>query len=376
MKEKTAVLQAALVLAVNLLLAFVFITALPAYFNKKLFIGKNPPLREAGFYEKTGHGVKCNLCPRKCFLPEGMRGKCRVRASRAGKLYTMVYGRPAAIHVDPVEKKPVYHLKPGSYAFSIATKGCNLRCKCCQNWQLSQSGPEQGSDVFFSPQSLVEMAEKNGCESIAYTYSEPIIFYEYMLETAKLAKEKGIYNIMVSAGYIEKEPLEALIPYLDVIKIDLKGFNDKFYRDVVGCGLEDILETLRVIKKYGKLVELVNLVIPGMNDGADEIKEMCAWVRENMGKETPVFFSRFHPAYRMTNLPPTPVSALMRAYKTAKEQGLEYVYIGNVPGTEYENTYCPKCGRVLVERRGYTIGETAIENGVCKYCGHKIPGIW
>ncbi len=363
-------------LVLNILLAIIFITTLPAYFNEKIFISKNPAIKEALFYEKKDHGVKCNLCPRNCFLPEGFRGKCRVRINTGGKLYTMVYGRAEAVHVDPVEKKPVYHLKPGTEAFSIATKGCNLRCNFCQNWQLSQSNPENKNTVFLSPKEIIQLVKQTGSESIAYTYSEPIVFYEYVYETAKLAKESGIYNILVSAGYINEKPLEKILPYLDVIKIDLKGFNKEFYKKFVGCELEDILKTLKILKKHDKLTEIVNLIIPGLNDDMEEIKQMCKWIYENLGPDTPLFFSRFFPNYLLTNLPATDFETLKRAYDIARKQGLDYVYIGNVPGTQYEHTYCPKCGKLLVERYGYTVLQNNIVNGNCKFCGNKIPGIW
>lgn len=375
MKKKDFLISVS-ILSLNILLSIIFIATLPAYFNEKIFISRNPAIKEAFFYSKKDHGVKCYLCPRECFLPEGFRGKCRVRINTGGKLYTMVYGVASAVHIDPIEKKPVYHLKPGTDAFSIATKGCNLRCNFCQNWQLSQNNPEDRNATFLSPQKIIELVKEYKSSSIAYTYSEPIIFYEYVFETAKLAKENGIYNILVSAGYINEKPLEKLLPYLDVIKIDLKGFNEEFYKKFVGCELGDILHTLKILKKYNKLTEIVNLVIPGLNDNEEEIKNMCKWIYENLGADTPLFFSRFFPNYLLTNLPATDFETLKKAYNIAKEQGLHYVYIGNVPGTQYENTYCPKCGKILVRRYGYTVGEINIINGKCKFCGNYIPGIW
>ncbi len=365
-----------IILILNILLSITLITGLPAYFNEKVFIEKNPSIKEAFFYAKKDHGVKCYLCPKNCFLPEGFRGKCRVRINTGGKLWTMVYGMASAVNIDPIEKKPVYHLKPGTDAFSIATKGCNLRCNFCQNWQLSQSNPEDKNTVFLSPEKIVQLAKQYNSTSIAYTYSEPIVFYEYVYETAKLAKENGIYNVFVSAGYINEKPLEKLLPYLDIVKIDLKGFNNDFYKKFVGCELKDILNTLKVLKKHNKLIEVVNLVIPGLNDDMDEIKKMCKWIYENLGDDTPLFFSRFFPHYLLTNLPATDIETLKKAYNIAKVEGLKFVYIGNVPGTQYENTYCPKCGKLLVGRYGYTVTEINIIDGKCKFCGEKITGIW
>jgi len=364
------------ILLINIFISISLLTTLPAYFNEKVFLKNNPSIKEAMFYKVIDNGVQCELCPQHCFLPEGFRGKCRVRINSGGKLYTMVYGMASAINVDPIEKKPVYHLKPGSTAFSIATKGCNLRCMFCQNWQLSQSNPEDRDWQFFSPEKIVQLAKQYNSQSIAYTYSEPIVFYEYVYETAQLAKENGLYNVLVSAGYINKEPLEKLLPYLDVVKIDLKGFNNNFYKKFVGCDLNDILKTLKILKEHNKLVEIVNLIVPGLNDNFDEIKNMCIWIKENLGEKTPVFFTRFFPNYLLLNLPATDFETLKNAYNIAKEQGLQYVYIGNVPGTQYENTFCPKCGNILVKRYGYTVEQVNIVNGRCKFCGEEIPGIW
>lgn len=376
MSEKTSVIKAVLLLALNAALAIIFITGAAGYFNVKFFMENNSGIKEAMFYHRVDNGVKCDLCPLRCFLPEGFRGKCRVRINRRDTLYSMVYGLPASMNIDPIEKKPVFHFKPGSSAFSIATHGCNLRCAFCQNWQLSQSGPETGDPVFVPPGQVVEQALYYKCASIAYTYSEPTVFYEYVYDTARLAKEKGLYNVYISGGYIEKEPLEALLPYLDVVKIDLKGFDDAFYRRIVGCRLSDILNTLKILKKHDKLVEIVNLVVPGLNDDMGEIRRMCRWIKNEMGADTPLFFTRFMPQYLLTNLPATPVETLERARDIAKAEGLNYVYVGNVPGNKYENTYCPRCGRVLVGRYGYTVTEDNIVDGKCRFCGQKIPGIW
>jgi len=282
------------------------------------------------------------------------------------------------VHIDPIEKKPVYHMLPGSRIFSIATVGCNLRCSFCQNWEISQCYPEQAKTFgqILTPEQVVDAAIKNGCNSIAYTYSEPAVFYEYMIDTAKLAKEKGLRNVMVSAGYINPEPLKELAPYFDVIKIDLKGFNEGFYRKTVGGDLRYVLDTLRELKKLGVMTEVVNLVVPGLNDDMAQIKRMCGWIYENMGPDTPVFFSRFTPQYRLSNLPATPIETLEKAREIALGSGLRYVYIGNVPGHPGENTYCPDCGRILIHRYGYAILENNIRAGKCVFCAKIIPGIW
>jgi len=369
-------IKASIILVLNMFIAVALITAMPAYFNNRVFLDKSQTIKEAMFYHTVCNGVQCDLCPKECFLPEGYRGKCRVRINTGDKLFTMVYGLPKSVAIDPIEKKPVYHLKPGSTAFSIATNGCNLRCDFCQNWQLSQCNPEDSGYETMLPEKVVEQARLNNCQSIAYTYSEPVIFYEYVYDTARLAKEKGIYNVFISGGYINREPLEKLLPYLDVVKIDLKGFDDGFYRRTVGCKLSDVLSTLRTLKANNKLTEVVNLVVPGLNDNMGEIRQMSRWIKENMGADTPLFFTRFYPQYLLSNLPATDESTLVKAHDIAKEEGLQYVYVGNLPGNVYESTYCPHCGRIVIKRYGYTILENHIKDGKCGYCGYAIRGIW
>lgn len=356
-----------------------------------LLISLNPPpdtidnlipinkerIKQAMWQNPNCLGIRCELCPFYCFLPEGSRGLCRVRMNVGGNLKTLVYNQPVSVHVDPIEKKPVYHMFPGSRIFSIATVGCNLRCAFCQNWEISQEYPERAKGEILTPEQAVDLTIKSGCNSIAYTYSEPIVFYEYVLDTAKLAKEKGLKNVLVSAGYINPEPLRKLAPYFDVIKIDLKGFNEKFYRNIVGGELKFVLETLKELKKLGVFTEIVNLVVPTLNDNTDEIKKMCEWIYVNLGADTPLFFSRFTPQYRLTNLPPTPIETLEKARGIALKTGLKYVYIGNVVGHPAESTYCPACGKTLIRRYGYAILENNIaSDGKCPSCGEKIPGIW
>lgn len=335
-------------------------------------------VRQADWETQDCQGVQCQLCPFRCFLPEGARGICRVRMNVGGKLKTLVYAQPVSVHIDPIEKKPVYHMLPGTGIFSIATVGCNLRCSFCQNWEISQCYPEEarGTGQILTPEQVVDAAIKNRCRSIAYTYSEPIVFYEYVLDTARLAKQKGLRNVLVSAGYINPEPLEKLAPYFDVIKIDLKGFNKEFYRKVVGGNLDYVLRTLKELKRLGVLTEVVNLVVPTLNDDMDEITEMSKWIYDNLGPDTPLFFSRFTPQYQLGNLPPTPIETLEEARSIALKTGLRYVYIGNVAGHPAENTYCPNCKNVLVQRYGYEILKNNIRSGQCIFCKEKIPGVW
>ena len=340
---------------------------------RKPLPGKHEALYFTKIDEQT---VQCELCPRRCLLMDGMRGFCRVRQAEGGKLYSLVYGNPCTYHIDPIEKKPLYHMLPASSIFSIATAGCNLRCKFCQNWTISQRPPEETDNIQMSPQEVVEQALKNKCTSIAYTYSEPIIFYEYMLDTAKLAKERGLKNVMVTAGYINEEPLRQLCKYIDAANVDLKGFNPKYLRQVCAQELGPLLEALKIFKEEGVWLEITNLIIPTLNDDMETIKEMCIWIRDNLGAETPLHFSRFTPMYKLKNLYLTPISTLEQAKEVAEKVGLKYVYIGNVPGHPAENTYCPDCGNLLIERIGYTIKQNNIVAGICKFCGRSIPGRW
>ncbi len=347
-----------------------------------------PSLIEAAIRERKGikvarywikideETVQCLLCPRKCILMNGVRSFCRVREPYKGTLYTLVYQTPCAVHVDPIEKKPIFHMLPGSKAFSIATAGCNLRCKFCQNWQISQSPPEKTENYYLPCEEVVNLALKYKCASIAYTYSEPTVFYEYMLDTQKIARSKGLKGIYVTAGYINPEPARELSHYIDAANVDLKGFNEKYLREVCAQELEPLLETLKLLKREGVWVEVTNLIVPTLNDDMDMIRKMCAWIKENMGDETPLHFSRFWPMYKLKNLPPTPVSTLEKARAIAMEVGLKFVYIGNVPGHKGNNTYCPRCHRILIQRIGYQILQNNLKEGKCKYCGYPIPGVW
>ncbi len=338
---------------------------------------KEQGLKEALFYQKLENkAVQCRLCPRNCFIPDGGRGFCGVRENRDGTLYTLSYAKSVAMHIDPIEKKPLFHFLPSSTAFSIATAGCNLRCKFCQNWEISQKRPEEVDYAYLKPQDLVRRAKESGSPVIAYTYTEPTIFYEYMLETAKLARAQGIKNIMHSAGYINEEPLRQLAKYIDAANIDLKGFSNDYYSKMSEATLEPVLKALKILKEEGVHLEITNLVLPGYNDGPEAIREMCLWIKENLGSDVPVHFSRFFPMYKLISLNPTPVETLGNARKIALDCGLKYVYIGNVAGHAGENTYCPKCKNTLIERRGYFVLQNNIKDGKCKFCQEKIAGVW
>lgn len=324
----------------------------------------------------SGRYVKCQLCPKGCIISEGHRGDCRVRENRDGRLHTVVFGNPCAVNNDPIEKKPFYHFLPGTLAFSIATAGCNLHCLYCQNWEISQFPPEETDNVAMMPQDVVSLAKRYGSRSIAYTYSEPVVFYEYMLETARLGREAGLKSIVISAGYINPGPLRELCRAVDAIKIDLKGFNEDFYRRVCDASLKPVLEALRVIAEEGVHLEIVNLVVPTFNDDEGELKELCRWIVANLGPDVPTHFSRFYPQYKLTNLPPTPVEKLERAWEIARDVGIHYAYIGNVPGHPADNTYCHSCGKLLIRRLGFRVMENHLVNGTCGYCHTPIPGVW
>jgi pyruvate formate lyase activating enzyme len=323
-----------------------------------------------------GRYVRCSLCPHRCVLAEGERGICRVRENRGGKLYTLVYGNPCSVNVDPIEKKPFYHFLPGTLAFSMATAGCNMRCKYCQNYTISQYPPEEVRSQDAPPEVVVSATAQNGAPTIAYTYSEPIVFYDYMLDTARLARRAGLRNVVVSAGYINPQPLRELCRAVDAIKIDLKGYNPDFYREVCAATLEPVLETIRVIHEMGTWLEIVNLVVPSLNDDLDELRALAGWVLTALGPDVPLHFTRFHPDYQLTNLPPTPVETLESAWQAARDAGLHYVYVGNVPGHEGNHTYCPQCGQMIVQRLGMATAAIHISDGCCDYCQAPIAGVW
>jgi pyruvate formate lyase activating enzyme len=328
------------------------------------------------FTSLDGGEIQCELCPHRCRVPRGKRGFCRVRENRDGKYYSLVYGNPCAIHLDPIEKKPFFHVLPGTDSFSLATAGCNFQCKFCQNWEISQAFPEDVYSYDVPPEIVVKKAKEMGANSVAYTYVEPTIFTEYMLDTGQLVKKAGLLNVTHSNGFINPAPLRNLCKVLDAANIDLKGFTETFYHELCSGELTPVLETLKTLKQEKVHVEITNLMIPTQNDEMSVVRDMCLWVKKELGADTPIHFSRFYPLYKLKNLPPTPVSTLEKARAVALSTGLEYVYIGNIPGHEGENTFCPKCKKMIIQRTGYMVGEVHLKGGKCGYCGKPIPGIW
>lgn len=324
----------------------------------------------------TGNYVRCNLCPHHCIIAEGERGTCRVRENRGGRLYSVVYGNPCAVHVDPIEKKPFYHFLPTVAAFSLATAGCNLRCLYCQNWTISQATPEETENYDMPPEMVVRLAIDNKAPVVAYTYSEPTAFYEYVMGTAQLGRQIGLRNVFISAGFINPEPLRDLCQVMDAIKIDLKGYDEAFYREVCGAELGPVLEAIETIFESGVHLEIVNLVVPTLNDDLEQLKALSRWVAKDLSPDVPLHFSRFHPLYKLANLPPTSVESLERARDIALEQGVRYAYIGNVPGHPGNNTYCPSCGERVIVRKGFTVVAYHLKGGLCAHCNEPIAGVW
>ncbi|MDY6933265.1 MAG: AmmeMemoRadiSam system radical SAM enzyme [Spirochaetota bacterium] len=338
---------------------------------------------EGGFKRIASHWkainkdrVLCQLCPNECLLDVGERGVCRVRENINGKLYSLVYSRIAAIHMDPIEKKPLNHFLPGSMALSLATAGCNLSCKFCQNWQLSQSKPEDLDAIRIIPKDIVKRAKSLKSNVIAFTYNEPTVQFEYITETSNITKGMGIKSVIISNGYIKPKASRELLKNLDGVKIDLKAFNSKFYRDICGGHLTDVLKNLETVRSSGKWLETVTLVIPNQNDSPKDIRNMARWVKSNISQDVPMHFTRFHSMYLLKNLPPTPVKTLERCRGIAKSEGIRYAYIGNVPGHKWENTYCHNCDKMIIKRSGFFSITNNIKNGRCPYCKTIIPGVW
>ncbi|UCF95789.1 MAG: AmmeMemoRadiSam system radical SAM enzyme [Spirochaetaceae bacterium] len=320
--------------------------------------------------------VQCGLCPRRCRVSNGKRGYCEVRENREGEYLSLVYGNPAAIHLDPIEKKPFFHVLPASGSFSLATAGCNLHCKFCQNWEISQARPEEIYSYEVPPDMVVRQARAMGARSVAYTYTEPTVFYEFMVDTARLVAEAGLLNVMHSNGFINPAPLEELCPLLDAANIDLKGFSESFYRELCEGEQAPVLESLKILKRKRVHLEITNLLIPTRNDDMAMIRGMSRWIRVELGADTPLHLTRFYPLYKLKSLPPTPVYTLVQARAAALAEGLQYVYIGNVPGHEGANTFCPHCGRMIIQRAGFMVVENKVQRGTCAYCGAPIAGIW
>ena len=322
--------------------------------------------------------VQCELCPKLCLIQPGQSGECRVRINIDGVLRTVVYGYPCSIHIDPVEKKPLFHFLPGSSILSIATVGCNLHCKNCQNWEISQANPEDGNVPAYNcpPERLVAEANKYKCLSIAYTYTDPIVYYEYTYDSAKLAHEAGIRNVLVTAGYVNEEPWKKLLQHVDAANIDLKAITEDFYREVCSATLKPVQNALILARASEAMVEVTNLVIPTLNDEPEQLRELSRWIKMNLGADTPLHFSGFYPRYQMKNLPATSLRTLETARKIAMSEGLNYVYIGNVASKEGQNTYCPGCKKLLIERSGYTILQNRLRQGRCPDCSKEIYGVW
>jgi pyruvate formate lyase activating enzyme len=335
----------------------------------------------AMFWEKQpDNKVLCKLCPRECRVADVERGYCGVRENRGGSYQTLVYGTLCSMNVDPIEKKPLFHYLPGTTAASIATPGCNMECKFCQNWEISQFRPEQVPSRAVAPQEMVDVCKRlpveHQCHTIAYTYSEPTIFYEYMHDVSALARQQGIGSVAISNGYMLEEPLRKLCQQLTGIKIDLKAFSEDFYKKMCAAKLKPVLDGLQVLASTGIWMELVILIVPTLNDSADEMQQMSKWVVKNLGPDVPMHFTRFHPTYRVNNLPPTPVATVERARQTALDAGVRYAYVGNVPWNEGENTFCPSCHKRVIHRRGFRIIENLVGSGQCPGCKTRIAGVW
>jgi len=334
--------------------------------------------KEAMLYRPLEGGkVECFLCGHRCLIHHSRTGVCRVRRNEGGRLYSELYGEIIAAHVDPIEKKPLYHFLPGSRSFSIATAGCNFRCPFCQNWQISQVEQAQGLHMESrteSPQNIVRAAKMYGCQSISYTYTEPTVFFEFAYDTALLAAKEGLGNVFVTNGYMSREALETIRPYLDACNVDLKAFSETFYKEMCGARLEPVLDSIRLMKELGIWVEITTLIIPGQNDGDEELGRLAGFIA-GIDPAIPWHVSRFHPDYKYTRSGATPVQALRRAYRIGKEKGLHHIYIGNVLG-ESEDTVCSRCGKVLIRRHGFGLGDISLEGSHCPACGHDVAGVF
>ena len=330
--------------------------------------------KEALFYVKLKNNiVQCKLCPHFCVIKEGERGKCNARENRKGKLISIVYGKPCSVAIDPIEKKPFYHFLPGEKALSIATTGCNLACKHCQNWQISQAELNEVEYVEMKPEKVIDEAKKERARIISYTYTEPTIFYEYMLDTAKIAKKEKIRNTTVTNGFINPEPLKQLCRYIEASNIDIKAISDKFYKEICNARLNPVLEAIRIMHEKGIWIELTNLIIPSLNDKTEDIKKLVSWIKENLGENVPLHFTAFYPCHKLSYLQPTSLLTLRKAREIALKK-LNFVYTGNLQD-EGNNTFCPECKQVVIKRIGFEVIENKLRDGKCP-CGEKIPGVW
>ncbi len=334
-------------------------------------------LEEARYYLKlSGNWVQCQMCWRRCSVPEGGRGFCRNKVNIGGLYYTLVYGRPSSLQIDPIEKEPSFHMWPGATIFCTGTASCNNRCKFCHNWHLSQRSFEELRHVEISPRQTVELAQEMECDAVSFTYNEPTVFYEHMFDVAQAARQAGLGTLFHTNGGINEEPLAALLEHMDAVTVDLKAFTGDFYQEVSSSRLEPVLRTLQQIHESGVHLEIVNLVVTTLNDNMDDIRRMCQWIRDTLSAEVPLHFTRFFPAYKLTNLPPTPIETLESAAQIADEEGLQYVYVGNCPGHERNSTFCPACGEKIIERVHFSVVSLDAIHGKCRFCGQAIPGVW
>ena len=320
--------------------------------------------------------VRCELCPKSCLIAPGQSGECRIRVNLDGRLSAVTYGYPCSVHVDPVEKKPIFHFLPGTTTFSLATVGCNLHCKNCQNWEISQQNPEDVPAHALSPAEVAAGARHYGCLSVSCTYTDPVVYYEYALDCCRTARENGLKTVLVTAAYIQPDPWRSLLGLVDGVRIDLKALSDPFYREVCDATLQPVLDALVVARDLVPVLEVVHLIIPTLNDSEEALTALCRWIASNLGRDIPLHFSRFFPNYRMKNLPPTSLETLRRARQIAVAEGLRYVYWGNVMEEDTANTTCPGCARALVERKGYSVLANRIQDGCCPFCKTRIYGLW
>jgi len=335
------------------------------------------PAREASWYRRLPESrVECQLCPRGCQVADAERGGCGVRENRGGAYFTLVHGVACTVHLDPIEKKPFFHVLPGAQALSYATAGCNVECKFCQNWEISQVRPEQVRAQYLPPEALAGAAKRATVPLLSATYSEPVVFWEYVRDTSIAGRALGVRSTVVSNGYIQEQPLKDVLPLLVAMKVDLKSFREGFYRDVVRGELKPVLKAIETIKASGTWLEIVVLLVTGLNDSEAEVRDLSRWVKANLGPEVPLHLTRFHPTYRLTNLPPTPIATLERAWEIAKAEGLHFAYLGNVPGHAGESTTCPGCGARLIRRIGFEVLENRLAHGACPDCKRAIPGVW
>jgi len=328
--------------------------------------------KEAAFWAREGDRVRCSLCPHRCSIADGKRGLCGVRENREGTLYSLIFGKASSIHPDPIEKKPLYHFLPGTTAISFGSIGCNLFCMHCQNWSISKAKFGQFDLTDITPEDVVRYAREAGARSVSWTYNEPTIWHEFTTVASKAAHKAGLKTNYVTNGYINEEPLRELSGVIDAMNIDVKAFSEGFYKSVCGGQLSPVLRACEITREIGIHVELTYLIIPEHNDSEDEISRFCAWAADSMGKETPVHFSAFHPDYKLASLPRTSEKILSRAYDVARKAGLEFVYLGNIPAGERDDTYCPKCGTKVIDREGFWVRDTNLRDGRCGKCGAQL----